>query len=248
MKTTENTILITGGNAGIGLSFAERFVKEGNKVIICGRNKEKLESVKRQYPKIETEVCDISVEDERISLIDRILNKCPEINVLVNNAGVQQRFNFQKSPQPWSYYQQEIATNLEAPIHLISLLLPHFSQQEYAAILNVSSGLAFAPMAAAPIYCATKAALHSFTISLRYQLADSNIEVVEIVPPMVDTSLGGAGLHVNAVTPEEFTEGIFKGLKENKTEIGYGTSLQSISLSREGSDQVTAMLNKMIPY
>lgn len=114
--------------------------------------------------------------------------------------------------------------------------------------MNVSSGLAFAPMAAAPIYCATKAALHSFTISLRYQLIKSSIEVIEIVPPMVNTNLGGIGLHANAVSPEEFTEGVFQGLKEGKPEIGYGTSLQSMNLSREESDNVVKMLNTHIPY
>lgn len=248
MKTTGNTILITGGNAGIGLSFAERFLKEGNHVIICGRDKKKLEEVAKRFPEIRTEVCDLGKEKERIGLVDRVLNEYPDVNLLINNAGVQQRFNFLKSPQPWDYYQQEITTNLEAPIHLITLLLPHLKKQTYAAIVNVSSGLAFAPMAAAPIYCATKAAMHSFTISLRYQLSDSNIEVVEIVPPMVNTNLGGAGLHLNAVSSEEFTDGVFKALNENKQEIGYGTSLQSMRLSRDESDQVTVMLNKMIPY
>lgn len=248
MKIKGNTILITGGNAGIGLALAERFLKEENTVIICGRNAQKLEEVSSHFPEIHTVVCDISKEKDRANLIEHLLNKFPDLNVLVNNAGIQQRFNFLKSGQTWDYYQQEIATNLEAPIHLISLLIPHFTKQEYAAILNVSSGLAFAPMAAAPVYCATKAALHSFTISLRYQLADSPIEVVEIVPPMVNTNLGGAGLHTHAVSTAEFTEGVFAGMIEGKQEIGYGTSLQSMNLSREESDNVVKMLNTHIPY
>lgn len=248
MKTKGNTILITGGNAGIGLAFAEQFLKEGNTVIVCGRNKQTLEEVASRFPEIHTEVCDISKKEERVNLAECLLSKYPALNVLVNNAGVQQRFNFLKSPQSWDYYQKEIATNLEAPIHLISLLLPHFAKQEYAAVVNISSGLAFAPMAAAPIYCATKAALHSFTISLRYQLAESPVEVIEIVPPMVNTNLGGAGLHINAVSAEEFTEGVFKGLVEGKQEIGYGTSLQSMNLSREESDNVVKMLNTHISY
>lgn len=248
MKITGNTILITGGSAGIGLALAERFLKEDNTVIICGRNEQNLKEVAVRFPEIHTEVCDISKEEERISLVARLLNKYPGLNVLVNNAGIQHRFNFLKSPQTWDYYQQEIATNLEAPVHLISLLISHFAKQEYAAILNVSSGLAFAPMAVAPIYCATKAALHNFTISLRYQLSESSIEVIEIVPPVVSTNLGGAGLHGNSVTPEEFAGGVFKALAEGKQEIGYGTSLQSINLSREESDNVVNMLNTRIPY
>lgn len=248
MNTKGNTIFITGGSAGIGLSLAGRFLREGNKVIICGRNEQKLKDAKERFPEIETEVCDISQERERITLVARLLDKYPGINVLINNAGVQQRFHFLKSSRPWNYYQQEMVTNLEAPIHLITLLLPHLQKQPYAAIVNVSSGLAFAPMAAAPVYCATKAALHSFTVSLRYQLAESNIEVVEIVPPMVNTDLGGPGLHQNAVSPEEFTEGVFKALEEDIQEIGYGTSLRSMRLSREESDELAAMLNKIIPY
>lgn len=117
MRTKGNTILITGGNTGIGLSFAERFIKEGNSVIICGRNEQKLKDVAARFPEIHTEVCDLSKEEERVVLITRLLNKYPELNVLVNNAGVQQRFNFLKSPHAWEYYQQEIAINMEAPIH-----------------------------------------------------------------------------------------------------------------------------------
>lgn len=248
MKITKNTILITGGNAGIGLALAGRFLKEENTVIVCGRNKQKLDAVASRFPEIHTVPCDISKTEERVDMVNHVIDQFPDLNVLVNNAGVQQRFNFLNSPQPWDYYQQEIVTNLEAPIHLVSLLIPHFEKQKYAAIINVSSGLAFAPMAAAPIYCATKAALHSFTISLRYQLADSSIEVIEIVPPMVDTNLGGAGLHANAVSADEFTEGVFKGLIDGKQEIGYGTSLQSMNLSREESDNVVKMINTHIPY
>lgn len=248
MKLKGNTILITGGNAGIGLALAERFLKEGNTVIICGRNKATLNEAASRFPQIHTEVCDLSNETERVELVERLINKHPDLNVLVNNAGVQQRFNFLKCPHDWSYYQQEIAINLNAPIHLISLLIPHLIQKDYAAIVNVTSGLAFAPMAAAPVYCATKAAMHSFTISLRYQLTESNIDVIEIVPPMVNTSLGGTGLHLNAVSPAEFTDGVFKGLEDGVQEIGYGTSLQSMNLSREESDNVVKMLNNMIPY
>lgn len=248
MNTTGNTILITGGNAGIGLSFAERFMNEGNTVIVCGRNEQKLKAVKARFPEIGIELCDVSKEEERVSLVRRVVQKYPRLNVLVNNAGVQQRFNFLKSPQPWDYYRQELAINLDAPIHFISLLLPQLSGQEYGAIVNVSSALAFAPMAAAPIYCATKAAVHNLTISLRYQLAPSSVEVIEVVPPPVNTDLGGPGLHASAISPAEFTDGVFKALKAGVQEIGYGTAEKALRLSREESNQLSEMFNKMIPY
>ncbi len=248
MKTKGNTIFITGGNAGIGLALAEIFLKEGNTVIICGRNEQKLQEVSSRLPEIHTEACDISKAEERTSLAERLLNKYPGLNVLVNNAGIQQRFNFLKTPLSWEDYRKEIATNLDAPLHLISLLLPHLVKQSDAAILNVSSALAFAPMAAAPVYCATKAALHNFTISLRYQLSETSVEVIEIIPPMVNTNLGGAGLHLNAVSPEEFAGGVLKGLENGIREIGYGTSEKAMLMSREESDNIVKMLNTRIPY
>lgn len=248
MNTTGNTVFITGGSGGIGLALAERFLKEGNTVIVCGRNKEKLDEVVSRFPEIKTEVCDISKGKERVKLVERVINNYPDLNVLVNNAGVQHRFNLLKTPQPWDFHQQEIATNLEAPLHFISLFIPHLKKQNNAAVVNVSSGLAFTPMAATPVYCATKAALHSFTISLRYQLSESNIEVVEIVPPMVNTDLGGSGLHGHAVSPNEFADGVFNGLKNGALEIGYGTSEKAMLKSRAESDAVVKMLNERIPY
>jgi uncharacterized oxidoreductase len=248
MKITGNTILITGGGAGIGLALTKRFLKEKNTVIICGRNEQKLNEVKAQYPEVYTLVCDLANEKDRIALYEKVVKQFPEVNVLLNNAGIQQRFNLSKSQESWSYYQQEIDTNLSAPIHLISLFIPHLAKQKDAAILNVSSGLAFAPMAAAPVYCATKAAMHSFTMSLRYQLALSHIEVIEIVPPAVSTNLGGAGLHIVDVTPGMFADGVFEGLVKGEAEIGFGTSLRAMHLSRDEADVTIKMLNERIPY
>jgi uncharacterized oxidoreductase len=239
MKLSGNTILITGGGSGIGLTFAERFIKGGNQVIVCGRRETVLQQARAKIPGLITRVCDLTVESDRVALYDWVTANYPEVNVLVNNAGIQQRFNVLKAEAKdnWSYYSKEIAANIEAPFHLAMLFAPFFSAKEEAAILNVTSGLAFTPLAIAPIYSATKAALHSFTISLRHQLSASSVEVIEIAPPAVNTDLGGTGLHVVGEPLDAFADGIFEGLEQGKSEIGYGTSVSRLRMSRDEIDE-----------
>ncbi|MEJ9209932.1 SDR family oxidoreductase [Bacillus smithii] len=242
MKLSGNTILITGGGSGIGLAFAERFIKAGNKVIVCGRRENVLRNVKEKFPSVVTRVVDVSIESERIALFDWVTANYPEVNVLVNNAGIQQRINVLKADakKEWSYFNKEINTNIEAPFHLSMLFAPFFATKEDATIINVTSGLAFTPAVFAPIYSATKAALHSFTMSLRYQLSDTSVEVIEVAPPAVNTDLGGAGLHTFGEPLDAFADGIFKGLEEGKKEIGYGTSVEALRMSRDEIDQHVA--------
>lgn len=239
MKLNGNTILITGGASGIGFAFAERFLKLGNKVIVCGRNREKLQKAKDQYPELIVSDCDVTKESERIEMFDWIMSEHPDVNVLVNNAGIQQRYNILTSnaKEEWSYYKKEIDSNIEAPFHFAMLFAPYFASKDYAAILNVSSGLAFTPMAIAPIYSATKAAVHSFTMSIRHQLENTAIEVIEIAPPAVNTDLGGAGLHSFATPVDEFANAIFKGLEEGKTEIGYARAEKAMRMNRDEIDE-----------
>ncbi|GIO34412.1 MULTISPECIES: SDR family oxidoreductase [Paenibacillus] len=246
MKLSGNTILITGGGSGIGLAFAERFIKAGNKVIICGRREHVLQEAKEKFPNLITRVCDLDIESERIALFDWATANYPEVNVLVNNAGIQQRFNVLKSDakQNWSYFRKEITTNIEAPFHLVMLFAPFFATKEEATIINVTSGLAFTPFAIAPIYSASKAALHSFTVSLRHQLSETSVEVIEVAPPAVNTNLGGAGLHVQGEPLDAFTDGIFKGLEEGQKEIGYGSSANRLRMSRDEIDQYVENMYK----
>lgn len=241
MKLSGNTILITGGSAGIGLAFAERFLKAGNKVIVCGRREHVLQNAKEKFPDLITRVCNLDIESERAALFDWVTENYPEVNVLVNNAGIQQRFNVLKAnaKNDWSYFNKEITTNIEAPFHLSMLFAPYFAAKEEAAIINVTSGLAFTPFVIAPIYSATKAALHSFTMSLRHQLSETSVEVIEIAPPAVNTDLGGSGLHVHGEPLDAFADGIFKGLEEGKEEIGYGTSVSRLRMSRDEIDEYT---------
>jgi len=248
MKLSGNTILITGGGSGIGLALAERFIKGGNQVIICGRRENTLQKAKEIFPDIITRTCDLTIESERIALFDWVTANYPEINVLVNNAGIQQRFNVLKADAKynWSYFSKEITANLEAPVHLSILFAPFFAEKRKAAILNVTSGLAFTPLAIAPIYSASKSALHSFTMSLRHQLSATSIEVIEVAPPAVNTDLAGEGLHTHGEPLDAFADGIFKGLAEGKTEIGYGTSVNRLRMSRDEIDEYTEkMYNAM---
>ncbi|MEJ8304007.1 SDR family oxidoreductase [Saccharibacillus sacchari] len=240
MKLTGNTILITGGGSGIGLAFAERFAKLGNTVIVCGRRKEILTEAQAKVPGLVTYVSDISTESGRIDLFSWATTNYPEINVLVNNAGIQQPLNLLKADTVnWSDVSREIPTNLDAPVHLSLMFAPFFAQKEASAILNVTSGLAFTPLAVAPLYSATKAALHSFTMSLRHQLSHTSIEVIEIAPPAVNTDLGGAGQHTHGEPLDAFTDGIFEGLENGLEEIGYGTSVARLRMSRDEVDLYT---------
>ncbi|ASB87392.1 SDR family NAD(P)-dependent oxidoreductase [Bacillus sonorensis] len=245
MELSGNTILITGGATGIGFAFAERFVKAGNTVIICGRRKNKLEEAKQALPGIITRVCDVADEAERLALFEWTTEHHPEVNVLVNNAGIQQRYNLLKTAakNDWGRYNKEITVNLEAPLHLSMLFAPYFAEkQTNAAIMNVTSGLAFTPMAITPIYSSTKAALHSFTMSLRHQLSDTGVQVIEVAPPAVNTDLGGAGLHDYGAPVDDFADAIFKGLKEGKLEIGYGRAEKARLMSRDEIDESVAQM------
>ncbi|WP_419878161.1 SDR family oxidoreductase [Brevibacillus centrosporus] len=244
MKLSGNTILITGGSTGIGLAFAERFLRYGNKVIVTGRRELVLQQAKEKFPNLITHVSDLNDESGRVALFDWITSNYPEVNVLVNNAGIQQRFHLLKADarDNWRYFNSEITTNIEAPIHLSMLFAPYFATKEEAAIINVTSGLAFTPAAIAPIYSATKAALHSFTMSLRHQLSNTSVKVIEVAPPAVNTDLGGAGLHTQGETVDDFADGIFKGLEEGKEEIGYGTSVNRLRMSRDEIDEYVAKM------
>ncbi|MWV46145.1 SDR family NAD(P)-dependent oxidoreductase [Paenibacillus sp. HJL G12] len=246
MKLSGNTILITGGSAGIGLAFAERFLEAGNTVIVTGRREHVLRHAQEKLPGLITHVSDLNHESERIALFDWVTANYPEVNVLVNNAGIQQRFNVLKADakNSWNDFNNEITTNIEAPFHLSMLFAPFFATKESATIMNVTSGLAFTPFAIAPIYSATKAALHSFTMSLRHQLSDTSVEVIEVAPPAVNTDLGGSGLHTHGEPLDAFADGIFKGLEEGKKEIGYGTSVDRLRMSRDEVDEYVENMYK----
>src|SRR5881296_1239058 len=233
MQLSSNTVLITGGASGIGFALAERFLRAGSEVIICGRREEKLEEARAKHPGLKTRVCDLAKETQRTALHKWVTNEFPRLDVLVNNAGIQRRVQLQLPEDlKWKPTHEEIAINLEAPLHLSALFIPHLKKQAHPAIMNVTSGLSFAPMANVPIYCATKAALHSFTLSLRHQLSPTPIRVIEIIPPAVNTDLGGPGLHTFGLPVEEFVNAVMVGLREGEREIAYGYSQRASQASR----------------
>jgi uncharacterized oxidoreductase len=243
MQLASHAVLVTGGASGIGLALAERFLRAGSEVAICGRRADKLEEAKFRHPQIRTFVCDVGKESDRAALLDRVVAELPGLDVLVNNAGIQRRVRLDE-PGDWQAVREEIAINLEAPIHLSTLFIPHLLRQERPAIVNVTSGLAFAPLAGVPVYCATKAALHSFTLSLRRQLSGTPIEVVEIIPPAVDTDLGGPGLHTFGAPLDEFADAVAAGLDRGETEVSYGTAERA---SRASRDELDAVFRRMNP-
>ena len=189
MNTSGNTILITGGTSGIGLAFAEEFLRLGNKVIICGRRQNRLSEIQQKHKDIVTKTCDVADAKDREALSNWVISNYPDINVLINNAGVQLLADLTK-PVNLVRVASEVETNFIAPIHLTSLFAQHLASKQNAAIINISSGLAFVPISFMPVYCATKAALHSLTLSLRHQLKNTSVKVFEIAPPSVDTELG----------------------------------------------------------
>jgi uncharacterized oxidoreductase len=242
MKLTDNTILVTGGATGIGLALAKRFFDRGNEVIICGRREDRLAEIKEAFPEIHTRVCDVAEAGQRAELAYWLISEFPALNVLVNNAGIQRRIDL-TATEDWNETRSEIAINLEAPIHLTQLLYPHLATMTDVAIMNVTSGLSFTPLANVPVYCATKAALHSFTLSLRWQLKETEVEVVEIIPPAVDTDLQAPGLHTFGVNVDEFADHVFKGLEAGSVEIAYGTALAASQASRESLDAIYERMN-----
>jgi uncharacterized oxidoreductase len=191
MNLTGNTILITGGGSGIGRGLAEAFHNEGNQVIIAGRSRKTLDEVTSANPGMKAVELDIENPKEIKAVASRIAGEFPTLNVLVNNAGIMRPENLKTRSQDLIDAEAMVATNLLGPIRLTAELLPHLLRQPRATILNVSSGLAFVPLAITPTYCATKAAIHSYSLSLRWQLKDANTEVIELIPPYVQTHLMG---------------------------------------------------------
>jgi uncharacterized oxidoreductase len=191
MKTTNNTILITGGGSGIGRALAEAFHALGNQVIISGRGKRALDETTAANPGMKSLPLDMADPGSIRSFAARVIEGYPALNVLVNNAGIMKAENLLAPQEALADAEATVTTNLLGPLRLTAALLPLLLKQPRATVMNVSSGLAFVPLALTPTYCATKAALHSYTQSLRYQLKETAVEVLELIPPYVQTKLSG---------------------------------------------------------
>jgi uncharacterized oxidoreductase len=238
MKITGKKILITGGASGIGLALAEQFLKDNNTVIICGRRQTALEEAKSKFPGLIIYQGDISTAERRMLLKQWVLQHHNDLNILVNNAGIQNWM----APGDNDFFDRakdEIAINIEAPVHLCSLFA---GLKSIDTIMNVTSGLSFVPLIKVPVYCATKAFLHSYTISLRELLKPGNIDVIEIIPPALNTDLGGKGLHDHAPPVSDFIDSIFKQLEQGSKELVFGLSE---NVSKAGPDDLRKTFERM---
>lgn len=229
---------------------AKTFLEAGNQVIICGRRESKLQEAKLKYPPLHIRVCDIENKASRNDLFHWVTAEFPQVNMLVNNAGVQKEINFLAGATSELEEESEIEINLTACIHLCALFVPHFLQQNTdCAILNVTSGLAFIPLKIVPVYCATKAGLRTFTISLRSQLAKTKIRVFEIAPPIVQTELhreAKARKQANrGVAPDVVAEATLKAISRNKYEAIIGQAKTLKGASRLAPRFFHKLLNKL---
>lgn len=188
MKLESKTVLITGGTSGIGLELARQLLGRGNTVIVTGRDQGRLAAAAKAFPSIHTFRSDVSDPDAIMELHEAVLSRFPALNTLINNAGIMRnlKLNDERSLENATH---EIEINLNGPVRMIQQFLPHLRTQPGALIVNVSSGLAFIPFPAAPVYCAVKAGIHSYTQSLRIQLQGTGVTVVELAPPGVETPL-----------------------------------------------------------
>jgi len=251
MKLTEDTILVTGGSKGIGLELATQFLKLGNTVIITGRNLNRLNEVKKKYPKLNIIQSDAGKPVDIKSLYEIVSIQFPKLNVLINNAGIMRKLNLNDTSLDLENINQEIAINLSGPIRMVNQFLPLLKLQQHAAIMNVSSGLAFVPFPISPVYSATKAGVHFYTQTLRIQLKNSNIKVFELAPPLTNTELQ------NAFTPDDMKgtqvmetskmiEVAIKGFSNDTLEIRPGQSNLLKFMSRLAPQFILNQMSKPV--
>jgi uncharacterized oxidoreductase len=243
----KNTILITGGASGIGYEFAKQLCKT-NTVIIVGRNKEKLEKVKKELKNIHIFECDVANPNEIEALYEIISVQFPNLNVLINNAGIMKKIDLQKELDYKSLIE-EITINLNAPIYMSTKFLPLLKKQKNASIINISSALGFVPMSIFPVYCASKAALQSFNKSLRIQLKNTNVSIFDIAPSFTNTAIVDLfskeeQKNIKIITTLEVVENSLKEIFKGNKEIGVGQGNALKFLSRFLPNFALNMLNK----
>jgi len=231
MKTTNNTILITGGSAGIGFETAKLLSGQGNHVIIVGRDQNRLDKAKAKLNNVTDIKADVSKADDVKELVATVSRLFPELNIVINNAGRALVYNLADETQDaFANAEDEMLTNYLAIIRLNQQLLPLLKQQEEAAIVNVSSVVAYVPGVTLPTYGASKAALHSYTTSLRLSLAHTNVKVFELMPPLVDTEFSAEIGGHNGIKPALVADGLLTALKADEFEIRVGDTAKIYEL------------------
>jgi uncharacterized oxidoreductase len=252
MKLTGRTILITGGSAGIGLAFALKFLELGNEVIVTGRRQAVLDQVKAKYPKLHTIQSDVADPAQIAALAARVKSDFPKLDVLMNNAGIMLYKNLRAPAAEFAGLMAEMNVNVGGVITMTSAFIDILRANK-GTVINVSSGLAFVPLPAAPIYSATKAAIHSYTQSLRFQLEGTGVEVIELMPPAVKTDMTtelaeGGG---TVITTDELVKQSFALLKTGTIEIRPGQSKQLALMRRLAPNFINRQLwnlsKKLVP-
>jgi uncharacterized oxidoreductase len=251
MNKSQQIVLITGGSSGIGLALAKKFMENDNTVIITGRNLQKLEAVQRDFPQIHIFQSDVTDDADVIKLANDIQEKFGGIAILINNAGIMNLVNAGNEENDLQKQMQEIEINYNSPIRLLHYFLPQLKKSKNAALVNVSSGLAYVPFAQAPTYSGTKSALHFWTQGIRPQLRPHNIKVVELLPPVVDTPLAhGADIaeddNLKPMPPEKLADIFWKDFTNGKEEITPGISKQLKLMSRLAPKFIFKQLNKQV--
>src|SRR6202167_2817330 len=231
MKLTSNTILITGGVSGIGYELTKQLTALGNTILITGRDQAKLDRAKAAFPKIHTFQSDVSDPKAIAALYEKVTKQFPEFNILINNAGIMREINVHDEAGSLEDITREIEINLSGPIRMVKQFLPHLKTKSEAAIVNVSSGLAFVPLPISPVYCATKAGLHSFTESLRVQLKNTKVKVFDLAPPATETELLTSGdpddlKGVSVMKVDDMVAVALKGMEKDLLEIRPGQANQ----------------------
>ena len=251
MKTTGNVVLITGGSSGIGLEFARQLTALGNTVIVTGRDEAKLAKAKAELPALKTIKSDVSRPEDVRVLVTAVTAEHPTLNVLINNAGIMRTINLHGAGDDLESLTNEIDVNLKGPVRLAAAFLPHLKSRPDAAIVNVTSGLAFVPLPISPVYCATKAGLHSFTLSLRVQLKNTRVKVFEVAPPATRTELladmsAEDMKDVAIMGVEEMVKASIAGIAADRWEIRPGQANGLKFMSRVAPDFILKQLSKPV--
>src|ERR1700692_4282731 len=238
MKLTSNTILITGGASGIGYELTKQLTALGNTILITGRDQAKMDRAKAAFPNIHTFRSDVADPDAIVTLYEQVTKQFPKLNIVINNAGIMRKINVHYKAGSREDITREIETNLSGPIRMVKQFLPHLKTKPEAAIMNVSSSLAFVPLPISPVYCATKAGLHSFTESLRVQLKNTKVKVFDLAPPATQTELLGGDFDVedmkgaSIMKVEDMVQVAVKGMQTNRFEIRPGQANQLKMMNR----------------
>ncbi len=250
MKLSGRTILITGGSSGIGLALATQLTARGNTLIITGRDQARLDAARAALPAIHTLQSDVSDPAAIASLYAEVSAHFPALDVLINNAGIMRKILVQSAGDDLRDITREVEINLSGPIRMAQQFLPLLKAKPSAAIVNVSSGLAFVPMAIAPVYCAAKAAMHSYSRSLRFQLRDTNVRVIELAPPGTETPLFRGefekevkAMNMKGMPVDELAKVAIVGIEKGRLEIRPGLSNVLKAMSRLAPDFMFKQLN-----